>query len=89
MAKKVITSEQAEDMLMAAIESEEWADDVYGLVKDKFQEFVERINEEHNVTDVDGNVINDDNNDGEEWYNTTWDVFMQSAFDAIRNWLNK
>lgn len=89
--KKRITSAKAEDMLMAMINECCWMDELYGLIHDKFTEFVDKVEQENEITDEDGYILNsgDVSEDGTEWYDTSWDVFLQSGFDTIREALNQ
>ena len=80
---KKITREQAGQMLIAAVENDNFGDKFYEFAQSLCNDAIQDIESKHTIVDIDGVPYSDDDDDA--WYDDFREDFMKAVFEKVKS----
>ena len=81
--KKTISQDVAGRFLVASIDDPGFSDRVYEFAQNLCNEEIKKIEAQHIIVDADGEPFNEDDGDGQMWYDDYRDEFIKAVFEKI------
>lgn len=88
--KEKINIYNAQELLMQSLDKKDFGDRVYEFAQEQYQNAIAVIEQKYDITDVDGQVITEEDSHGEqEWYDEVQEMFYQKVYDRTLEFLTQ
>ena len=87
--KKKINEFEAQSMLLANLDKEDFGDRVYEFAQNLFQSGINVIESNNEIRDIDGNLADYEHSNEVMWYDDVQEEFFQKVYDKTLEFLSR